>query len=398
MFPSDGLSDTRGGYMPKRSSNVARLPADLDAIERPRHGQRWYYDPLTVPLRLRASKRGHSWIFHGRIRGAPRRQPLGQYPNMNLEQARAVAARIASEGAPATTPLTFSQLRLAYFDGAEFKQLAPRTQKSYKWVLEGKDYEGLKSRKLRDITRLDLLAIKDKIASDGRAYQNVLRPAQALFSWAFDRGLVDVSPAARLKLPKNEADPKPYTDDELGSMIHAARKAKESWRTLYLLVAYTGQRPSTWTGAQWAEVNLKTATLTVSRTRGRLTKRGRGWSIPLTEPVLALLQALLKRQGRKKNEWLFGKALVVEQKIRDKIAKAADMSAKSSRGSLHRCRSTMLTKLNEWRVPTETQQRLAGHASPFEGSRAHYIPAPPTQEMREVAARYSEWVHYCEML
>lgn len=384
--------------MRSRSSFVAKLPADIDAIERPRHGQRWFYDPLTVPLRLRTSRRGHTWIFHGRIRGAPRRQPLGHYPRMNLEQARAVAARIASEGAPATTPLTFAQLRLAYFDGAEFKRLAPRTQRSYKWVLEGKDYENLKNRKLRDITRLDLLAIKDKIAADDRAYQNILRPAQALFSWALDRGHVDVSPAARLKLPANEADPEPYTEGELGDMAGAARKAGEPWRTLYLLVAYTGQRPSTWTDAKWAEVSLKSATLTVSRTRGRQTKRGRGWSVPLAKPALELLQALLKRQGRDKNEWVFGRALVVEQKIRDKIAKAAGMSAKASRGSLHRFRSTMLTKLNEWRVPTETQQRLAGHASPFEGSRANYIPAPPTSEMREVAAKYSEWVHYCEML
>lgn len=384
--------------MAKRSSFVAKLPSDIDAIERPRHGQRWFRDPLTVPLRLRTSRRGHTWIFHGRIRGAPRRQPLGRYPRMNLEQARAVAARIASEGAPASVPLTFSQLRLAYFDSAEYKRLAPRTQKSYKWVLQGKDYEGLKNRKLRDITRLDLLAIKDKIASDGRAFQNVLRPVQALFSWGLDRGHVDVSPAARLKLPLNEADPKPYTDDELGDMVGAAGKAAEPWRTLYLLVAHTGQRPATWTDAKWAEVGLRTATLTVSRTRGRQTKRGRGWSIPLAKPVLALLQALQKAQGHGKNEWLFGRALVVEQKQRDKIARAAGMPGRANRGSLHRFRATMLAKLNEWRVPTETQQRLAGHASPLEGSRAHYIPTPPTPEMRDAVEKYSDWINYCGLL
>jgi hypothetical protein len=85
-------------------------------------------------------------------------------------------------------PLTFAQLRLAYFDSAEFKALAPRTQRSYKWVLNSKDYEELAPRKIRDVTRLDLLALKDKIAADGRAFQNILRPAQALFSWALDRG------------------------------------------------------------------------------------------------------------------------------------------------------------------------------------------------------------------
>jgi integrase len=384
--------------MQRRSTFVARLPADIDAIELPRRGAAWYRDPLTIPLRLRASRRGHTWIFHGRIRGEPRRQTLGRYPRMNLEQARAVAARIASEGAPASVPLTFSQLRLAYFESAEFKKLADRTQRSYKWVLQGKDYEGLASRKIRDITRLDLLAIKDKIATDGRAFQNILRPAQALFSWALDRGHVDVSPASRLKLPLNEADPQPYTDTDLGSLVEAAEAAEEPWRTLYLLVAHTGQRPATWTDAKWSEIDIRNATLTVSRVRGRKTKRKRGWSIPLAAPAVALLQALHKRQGRGRNEWLFGRRLVVEQKVRDRIAKAAGMAAEGDRGTLHRLRATMLTKFNRWRVPTEVQQRMAGHANPFEGSRAHYIPAPPTQEMHELAARYAEHVQMCRLL
>lgn len=384
--------------MARRSTFVARLPADIDAIDLPRRGAVWYRDPMTVPLRLRASRRGHTWIFHGRIRGEPRRQTLGRYPRMNLEQARAMSQRIAAEGAPATVPLTFSQLRLAYFDGAEFKRLADRTQRSYKWVLNSKDYEALASRKIRDITRLDLLALKDKIAADGRAFQNILRPAQALFSWALDRGHVDVSPAARLKLPLNEADPQPYTDSDLGSLVEAAEKAGEPWRTLYLLVAYTGQRPATWTDAKWAEIDLRNATLTVSRARGRKTKRGRGWSIPLAPAAIELLKALHKRQGRSRNEWLFGRRLVVEQKVRDKIAKAANMADAGERGTLHRFRATMLTKFNRWRVPTEVQQRMAGHANPFEGSRAHYIPAPPTQEMHELAARYADHVKMCTLL
>ena len=65
---------------------------------------------------------------------------------------------------------------------------------------------------------------------------------------------------------------------------------------------------------------------------------------------------------------------------------------------MHRFRSTILSKLNEWRVPTETQQRLARHASPLEGSRAHYIPSPPTPEIKEIATRYAEHVEYRRLL
>lgn len=397
--------------MPNRSQFVAKSPADsaaakrlqripaiLDDIKRPKEGQRWYQDAMVTPLRLRVSRRGLAWVFHGRTKNGPRRRPLGDWPRMDIEQARAAAQRIAAETMPANTPLTFAQLRIGYFESAEFKRLAPRTQKSYRWVLESKDYSALAPRKLRDITRLDLLTLKDKIATDGRAFQNILRPAQALFSWALDRGHIDVSPAMRLKLPSNQADPKPYSETELGSMVEAAREAAEPWATLYQLVAFTGQRPSTWTHAEWGEVNLKAGILTVSRVRGRQSKLKRGWAIPLAKPALALLRALQKRQGRQRNAWLFGQPLSAESKVRNGIAKAAGLPSKANRGNMHRFRATFLTKLDDWGVSVEVAQRLAGHASAFAGARAHYVTAKPSPEMRATAERYAEWVDYCRLL
>jgi integrase len=206
---------------------------------------------------------------------------------------------------------------------------------------------------------------------------------------------IDVSPAARLKLPLNEADPQPYTDSELGALVEAASKAEEPWRTLYLLVAYTGQRPATWTDAKWTEIDLRNATLTVGPPPGAHHEARPGLVHPARRPAVALVQALHRRQGRGRNEWLFGRKLVVEQKVRDRIAEAAGMAKEGERGTLQRFRATMLTKFNRWRVPTEIQQRMAGHANPFEGSRAHYIPAPPTPEMHELAARYAEHVRMC---
>lgn len=408
---------------------LRRIPSVIEDIKLPPSGARLYQDTLVSPLRLRASRRGLTWVFTGRTPKGPRReQPLGRWPFMNIDQARIAAQKVAAT--PATTSTvssvtTFAQTRAAYFDSAEFKQLGQRTQSSYKWVLgpreakepdkpapKASDFEDLAARKIRDITRLDLLAIKDRVAASGRAFQNILRPAQALFTWALDRGYIDMSPAMRLRLPLNEADPHPYSDKELGAMVTAAREAEEPWRTLYLLVAYTGQRPITWTHAKWTEVSLRTATLTVSRTRGRKSKLKRGWSIPLAPPAVKLLEALFKRQGRQRNEWLFGQPIAAESKIRNKIARAAGMpgekqkagngewqkARRGNRGNMHRFRATMLTKFDEWGVVTETAQRLAGHASPFSGSRGHYVVASPSPDMRKIAIRYAEHVDYCELL
>jgi hypothetical protein len=98
MFPSADCRIAGRDGMPKRSKVVARLPADLDNIVLPKHGAEWYRDPLVTPLRLRASRRGLVWIFHGRIRGEPRRRTVGHYPRVSLEQARAHAQRLAAEG------------------------------------------------------------------------------------------------------------------------------------------------------------------------------------------------------------------------------------------------------------------------------------------------------------
>lgn len=382
--------------MSKRSMTAVRLNTDhLDALKRPPAGViRYYADPVVMHLRLRASVRGFTWLFTGRLNGTSSRHPLGKYPRMTLDQARTVAMRLADAGALPANPVTFAQLRAAYLGSTEFAALAKRTQQSYRWVLESKHYVGFATRKVREITRQDVLALKDDIARSGRAYQNILRPLQALFTWGLDRGYIDVSPAMRLKLPQNEIDPQPFTEAEMGAMLVAVseRGLEEPWRSLYMLTAYTGQRPSTWGSSKWTELDLNRCTLKVSRSRGRKTKLGRGWAIPLAPPVVEILKAMRKEQGRARGEWLFGRELVVEQKVRDRAAKLAGLAGEGSRGTLHRFRATMLTILTQWGVDTETQQRLSGHSSPMLGSRAAYVVPEPTPAMRAVAERYANWI------
>jgi integrase len=337
-------------------------------------------------------------LYFGRINGSSRRQLLGKFPRMSLDAARAAAMRLFDGGA-SHTPLTFSQLREQYLVSTEFLALSPRTQRSYRWVLRRKDYAHLASRKLRDISRQDVLAIRDSVAQSGRVFANVMRPVQALFSWSVDRGYLDASPAMRLKLPQNTADARPFTDAELGEMMHACyHKLEEPYRTYFLLIAYTGQRPVTWGSARWSELDLKRGVFTIARKRARTTKLGRGWSIPLAWQAVDLLKDLRKQQGRSASEFIFGRELTLEQKVRDRVAELAGMASSVSRGTPYRLRATFITWLNGQGVSQEEQQRLAGHASPMAGSRAHYIPPPPTKTMVESAQAYADHAHLRSML
>jgi hypothetical protein len=343
--------------MAKRSQPVARLPADLDAIELPRSGVAWYRDPRTTGLKFRVSNRGYTWVLHARVRGQPRRIRLGQYPRMGLDAARIAAARLADAGVQGP-PVTLGQVREQYLDSPQFLGLAHRTQRSYKHSLAHRDLQPLMTRKLRDLTRLDFLTVKDTIARHGRAASNILRPVGALLSWGVDRGYLESNPAARLKLQANEADPRPFSEQEVAGMLVALYQSPEPLRTAGLLSAYTGQRPSTWTDAKWVEVDLRKARLTVSRSRGRKTKLGRGWAVPLPRQAVGLLKTLRKSQGNSPAEWVFGRRITIEQKQRDRLAKLAGMDDPSNRGTPYRFRDTFLSTLNEWGVPVETQLML----------------------------------------
>jgi integrase len=172
----------------------------------------------------------------------------------------------------------------------------------------------------------------------------------------------------------------------------ALHDSPEPIRTIGLLVAYTGARPATWTDAKWSEVDLKRALLTVSRSRGRTTKLGRGWAVPLPKQAVVLLQVLRKSYGRHPPEYVFGRRVVIEQKQRDRLAKLAGMTDPKNRGSLHRWRSTFLLTLNQWGVPLETQLVLAGHANLLAGSRAYYVVPMPSRAQRDVMQRYEDWL------
>jgi integrase len=316
---------------------------------------------------------------------------------MSLDAARTAAGRLADSGIVGP-PVTLGQVREQYLDSPEFAALAPRTQRSYKHVLGHRDLYALMGRKLRELARLDLLNVKDAITREGRVASNLLRPVMALCSWAVDRGFIEVSPASRLKLAANEADPRPFSDHEVGEVVAALEKMPEPMRTLGLLIAYTGQRPATWTDAKWSECDLRRARLTVSRSRGRQTKLGRGWAIPIPTQALALLKELRKKQGRHATEYVFGRPIVIEQKQRDRLAKLAGMDDAGNRASLHRFRSTFLSTLNQWGVPVETQLMLAGHASPLAGSRSHYVVPIPSKEQVEVSQRWADRVQYLFIL
>jgi integrase len=318
---------------------------------------------------------------------------------MSLEAARAAAGRLSVDGVGATTAgstITFASARALYFQSGEFAGLSERTKRSYKWVLQSVHYHGFEARRLSTITRADILNLRDGIIASGKAHQNVLRPLQALLSWCVDRQMLEVSPASRLKLPTNRADPNPLSDNEAGMLLAASDQAESPVRELYLLTALCGSRPSFWCEVRWSEVNLKAATVTVSPTRAGTTKLGYSWTLPLSRQAVAILTKLAEA---KSGPYVIGGDAVytLEQKVRNRIAKAALLSLGDSRGTPGRWRSTMLSWLDEKGVNPEVALRLAGHSTgqALAGVRRHYLATKPTPEMRKWC---QAWADYLDLL
>ena len=142
---------------------------------------------------------------------------------------------------------TIGALILAYKASPEWARLADATQRNYKVYL--KVLEASPSDPVHDITRRDILAVRDAIATTrgNGAATGFIRAASALFAWAVDREWIDATPVVRIKaLPRGSLPA--WTAQ---NVTHALAKIPEPLRRAVILAAHTGQRRGDLCGLRW---------------------------------------------------------------------------------------------------------------------------------------------------
>jgi len=200
---------------------------------------------------------------------------------------------------------------------------------------------------------------KERPRSDVTRASDV-RFCRIFFGWCEREGLLPLSPAARLKVPRPpRKEPRHLTDDELARLLAAARESCACEYALIRFIADTGCRASGAAGLTLEDLNF-------GQLRARLYEKGRKerWAYFSLETVHALIRCLTDRiAGLCPQDPLFvdraGKPLDRHRirRIFDRLGKAAGVEPCSP----HRLRHSFARRLLANGADLGTVKELMGH-------------------------------------
>lgn len=270
---------------------MARLTdTRVAAIKPPPIGQEEHSDDLVAGLRLRVGAGGRkAWIVRTRAGGKPINKTLGSYPIFGLADARTAAREllldIAKNGGVRTVH-TFGELAEHWV-----QNVARPNNRSAPMIERRLDLHILphwRDKDIATIRRGDVRDLVDGVPGDITP-NRVLTLIRTLFRHAMSRDWIEASPAEAIAKPKQE-----MSRDRFLGMEEARRVYVTADALGYPLAGYirtlllTGQRRTEVAAMRWTDIDLDAGTWTIASEN---TKSGRGQVVPLSAPVLALLNA-----------------------------------------------------------------------------------------------------------
>jgi integrase len=267
---------------------------------------------------------GRTWILRATIGGKRRDMGLGGYPDVTLAGAREAArnarlliksgkdpiaeARAAASALRASVAkdVTFEQAARSYIAAHEAGWRNAKHAQQWRNTLTSYAYPKIGGLMVRNVELAHVLAVLEPIWSEKTETATRLRGRiEQVLDWATARGYRDGLNPARwrghldklLARPSKLADAQhhaalPFT--EIGEFMHRLSDAKGMGARALEFGILTAARSGDVRGATWAEIDLKAAVWTVP---GNRMKMGREHRVPLSPPVIALLNGLPRMVG-----------------------------------------------------------------------------------------------------
>ncbi|MCB0386220.1 MAG: tyrosine-type recombinase/integrase, partial [Bdellovibrionales bacterium] len=271
-------------------------------------------------LGIRVSVNGKkSFVLIYRFEGRPRMMTLGEYPKLSLKAARTKAAKamemldadidpgeemLKKKAAHRSAP-TVSDLVAEYLERHAKKNKV--TWREDERCLNKDVLPFIGERKAKDVKNRDIVLLRDRVIDRGadsmaNRLHNVLTK---LFNFAVERGVLDASPCAALKLPAEKGERhRALEDEEIRTFwISLDDGDMEPQPKLALkLLLVTGQRRSELVKAEWKEFDLKSKQWEIPveriKTRKRRKKKKVGpHLVPLSELALEVLRQVKEISG-----------------------------------------------------------------------------------------------------
>lgn len=287
--------------------STQRLTAKfVEKITPPDNGRVEHWDLLLPGFGLRVNSSGRkSWCVMYRSYGRKRRQTLGAFPAVSLEQARNLARKTLSDVAEGRDPAEEHKIRRA-IDPGSLEELgalfieshAKPNNKSWKNQsrrLEMHLYPKLGHRPVESIRKRDVVLLLEHIANSAGAFvaEDTLKVIRKMFNWAADRDIIEINPAMYVKPPqKTLSRDRVLSEDELGAVWRAAEGLGYPFGPFIQLLTLTGQRRTEVAEMRRDEIDGDLWTIPANRN-----KSGREHIVPLSEAALEIMAACHKNEG-----------------------------------------------------------------------------------------------------
>lgn len=245
-----------------------------------------------------------SWIFFYNHDGRKRRMTLGNYPELSLADARTklneARAKLMQGIDPADEVLTVKQERIAAPTIADLVDefllrhvsvKAARSLPEYRRNLLKDIIPTWGKRKAKDISKRDVLTLLESIVDRGAPNQanQLFKIIRRMFNFAVERDVIEHTPCAGVKLPSREVHKDRFLNEkEIFAFWQGLETARmtEATKGVLRLILLTGQRPGEVTGMHRSEIEGEWWSLP-----GERSKNGRAHRIPLTVPVLKIIES-----------------------------------------------------------------------------------------------------------
>jgi len=221
------------------------------------------------------------------LAGSGKRRAIGRYPTVTLAEARKLARFYVPEE---YSNHSFEDALTLFLENSSKHRHRPSHATETKRVLEKHFKPHFGSRKLDTITAREISAIIDTMHRTPSAAQHAFKALRTFFNFRFKREFINVSPMARLDMPKaNGSRERVLSEQELKTVLLGAQKYGFPYGTIITLLAITGARR--------AEI----ANLRRSWIKGdfivfpsSITKNGREHRLPIGHFTKLILEAIPK--------------------------------------------------------------------------------------------------------
>ena len=278
----------------------------IERLAPPAEGRLEVWDALVPGLGLRVGGRRKSFFVITRVDGRQKRVTLGVHPALTIAAAREKARTAIAQAQNGEDPTALKRDEAA----ARKRRQAETAAALIELYIES--YARPRQRSWRDtagrlrtyalpilgdlpvasVTRADVVKVIDASVAQGLGVgaNRLLANLKTFLNWCVDRGVIDRSPAERVRPPRAETPrDRVLTSEELATVWRAAEADGYPFGAIVRLLILTGQRRDEVATLRWADVDLASRTWTIPAERN---KSARPHLVPLAPGAAEVLDAL----------------------------------------------------------------------------------------------------------